>query len=108
MKRFSAVCRVLAGLVLFGAAHGPPPAPQDSVPRATEILAGMNWLEGAWRGTSGRNVFEACYTSPEGGEILSCSKEIADGRAVGARPSRTRSTTSPSTWSTTARPTSAW
>ncbi len=82
MQLFSAVCPVIAGLVLFNDASGRQAAPQDSVPRAADVLAGMGWLEGAWRGTAGTNVFEACYTSPEGGEIVGCSKEIANGRAV--------------------------
>ncbi len=56
--------------------------PQDSLPTPAGILASMTWLEGSWRGTVDKNVFESCYTSPEGGEILSCSKEIAGGRAI--------------------------
>ena len=68
----------LLGLIPASAA----PAAQDPLPKPSDILASLEWLEGAWRGQVNMNVFEASYTSPEGGEILSCSKEIANGRCV--------------------------
>ncbi len=69
-------------LLPLSAAPTPRCAPQDAPPGAREILDSLDWLAGEWRGKVGENVFEACYTSPEGGEILSCSKEVAGGRAV--------------------------
>lgn len=45
-----------------------------------EKIAGLYWLEGKWRGMIGDNVFEAIYTSPEGGQVLSVSKEFATDR----------------------------
>ncbi|MDX9857774.1 MAG: DUF6265 family protein [candidate division Zixibacteria bacterium] len=43
-------------------------------------IAQLHWLEGHWRGMLGENVFEAIYTSPEGGQILSVSKEFPPDR----------------------------
>jgi hypothetical protein len=43
-------------------------------------IAQLHWLEGHWRGMIGNNVFEAIYTSPEGGQILSVSKEFRTNR----------------------------
>lgn len=49
---------------------------------APNQIAQLHWLEGTWRGMLGENTFEATYTSPEGGQILSISKELLpDGSA---------------------------
>ena len=45
---------------------------------AAERLASLDWLAGTWRDEG----FEAHYTSPEGGMILSASKNYAGGRVV--------------------------
>ncbi len=83
MVRVSIVLGLLSSLVL-PSSHDPGSVEraQQGASTAAEILAGMTWLEGHWRGAVDANVFEACYTSPEGGEIVSCSKEIANGRVV--------------------------
>jgi hypothetical protein len=47
-------------------------------PTAAEQLASLDWLAGTWRDEG----FEAHYTSPEGGMILSASKNYAGGRVV--------------------------
>ena len=39
-------------------------------------ISELSWLEGKWRGTLGENTFEATYSSPAGGEILSINKEF--------------------------------
>ena len=53
--------------------------PQD--PPGYAALKTLAWLEGSWRGDFEGNPFEAHYTSPEGGTILSVSKEfLKDGR----------------------------
>lgn len=41
-----------------------------------ERLQSLHWLAGTWRGAD----FEATYTSPEGGMILSASKAFTEGR----------------------------
>jgi hypothetical protein len=52
--------------------------PTDSQPKQGN---GLSWLEGSWQGDFEGNPFEAHYTSPEGGSILSMSKEfLKDGR----------------------------
>lgn len=43
-------------------------------------IAQLHWLEGHWRGMVGNNVIEAIYTSPEGGQVLSVSKEFRTNR----------------------------
>ncbi len=44
-----------------------------------EQLATMTWMEGKWTGLFGGNRFEATYSSPEGGAILSMNKEFLEG-----------------------------
>ncbi|MGH7509782.1 MAG: DUF6265 family protein [Gemmatimonadales bacterium] len=50
---------------------------------ASPPISELSWLEGIWRGRVGSREFEARYTSPEGGLILSASKYTAQGKAVG-------------------------
>lgn len=44
------------------------------------ILPTLDWLAGHWEGTFGGHFFETHYTSPDGGMILSVSKQIRRGR----------------------------
>ncbi len=53
-------------------------AVEANEPTAQEQLASLDWLAGTWRDEG----FEAHYTSPEGGMILSASKNYAAGRVV--------------------------
>lgn len=49
----------------------------------TEQLKALSFLEGHWKGRSGRNTAEATYTGPAGGMVLAATKEISPaGRAV--------------------------
>lgn len=43
-----------------------------------EIIKQLGWLEGKWSGTFEDNPFEAIYSSPKGGVILSISKEFGE------------------------------
>lgn len=45
-------------------------------------LSDLAWLEGDWAGTFGGLQFETHYTGPEGGMILSLSKQIREGRVT--------------------------
>ncbi len=46
-------------------------------------LADLAWLAGHWRGTLANGAtIEAHYTGPDGGAIVSASKEVRNGRAV--------------------------
>jgi hypothetical protein len=45
-----------------------------------EILSDMRWLEGAWRGDFEGTPFEAIYSGPDGGAIISVSKEYHQGK----------------------------
>lgn len=45
-------------------------------------IASMDWLSGTWSGTDGESVWETCYSTPEGGMIVSASKQITNGKAV--------------------------
>jgi len=42
----------------------------------------LAFLAGHWKGTIDRGEWEAVYTSPCGGELLSANKELRDGRVV--------------------------
>jgi hypothetical protein len=45
-------------------------------------VADLGWLAGSWRGSDGQSTWETCYSSPEGGEVVSASKEIRGGKVV--------------------------
>lgn len=57
------------------------PAPPPS-PAGLEKVAALAWLAGHWYGESGATTWEAVYSSPAGGEVVSASKEMRDGRVV--------------------------
>jgi len=54
----------------------------STLPPYHPTMSDLAWLEGVWRGRVGTRDFEARYTSPEGGLILSMSKYTSKGRAV--------------------------
>lgn len=45
-------------------------------------LRALEWLAGSWFGTIDGGQWEACYSTAEGGEIISANKEIRGGRVV--------------------------
>jgi hypothetical protein len=58
-----------------------PPAPAAPAPaEAPKGVAALAWLEGQWQSADGK--WEACYSSPVGGEILSATKKIEDGKVT--------------------------
>lgn len=49
------------------------------------VLSDLGWLAGHWVGTGTNGVeYESRYSSPNGGLIVSASKEVRNGRAVSA------------------------
>lgn len=61
-----------------------PPSPGGAGQLAPEdALRGLAWLEGRWVGsTSDGEAFEAIYSSPAGGVILSVSRSLSGERAT--------------------------
>jgi uncharacterized protein DUF6265 len=59
------------------------PAPRTRGPATPPSISDLNWLEGTWQGEIGDRQFEARYTSPEGGQVLSASKYTKDGKPAG-------------------------
>jgi hypothetical protein len=57
--------------------------PPTRLPAYPPTISDLPWLEGVWRGRVGSRDFEARYTGPEGGVVLSASKYIAQGKAAG-------------------------
>lgn len=45
-------------------------------------LRELEWLAGSWYGTIDGGHWEACYTTAEGGEIISANKEIRGGKVA--------------------------
>lgn len=74
---------IFSGLILVAAALA---APADNKRPTKEGLAKMEslgWLEGSWYGTNDEGgEWEACYTSVEGGVLLSSNKEYRHGRVA--------------------------
>lgn len=73
MRRIRGLVALLALVSLTGAS----PADQSSDP--AEVLAGLDWLAGHWRGELGGGSWEAIYSTPEGGLILSLNKQVTEG-----------------------------
>ena len=49
---------------------------------ATEVLSEMSWLAGSWSGAMWGGTFEAYYSTPAGGKILSYSRLLKDGKTA--------------------------
>jgi hypothetical protein len=58
-------------------------APLPRRPAAPPHILDLKWLEGTWRGQIGGRDFEARYSGPDGGQILSASKYTEQGKAAG-------------------------
>ena len=65
---------------LTDALSAPSPLPRSP---ASPSVADLTWLEGVWRGEIGGRQFEARYSGPDGGQILSASKYTQDGTPAG-------------------------
>ena len=52
----------------------------DSKPE--EFVASLSWLSGTWRGPMGGAVYEAYYSTPDGGRVLSENRMLKDGKTV--------------------------
>jgi hypothetical protein len=75
---------VLPIVVFFSWYPSPAPTyPLTRLPAYPPTISDLSWLEGTWRGSVGGRSFEAHYTSPEGGQILSASKYTEDGKPAG-------------------------
>ena len=55
----------------------------DPLTRIPPGVVDLKWLEGTWRGQIGGRDFEARYSGPDGGQILSASKYTEAGKAAG-------------------------
>jgi hypothetical protein len=69
-------------VVLLAVSFAPVVAGADAGETPNQRLASMSWLEGHWIGSSGKGSWEAIYSGPEGGSVLSLNKEIVDGELV--------------------------
>ncbi|MES2642306.1 MAG: DUF6265 family protein [Myxococcota bacterium] len=79
----------LALALLLPAAHArkPPPPPPVTAPAPAPdpaaVLAGLSFLTGHWRGPLGPDtIFDATYTTSDGGLVLSASRTIEAGQAT--------------------------
>jgi hypothetical protein len=73
--------RILVWLPAILLLHSP--YPPTRLPASHPSVSDLSWLEGVWRGRVGGRDFEARYTSPDGGLILSMSKYTANGKPAG-------------------------
>jgi hypothetical protein len=58
-------------------------APSTRLPAYPPTVSDLSWLQGIWQGRIGGRDFEAHYTGPEGGQILSASKYTEEGKPSG-------------------------
>ena len=68
--------------VLFPILTSTSPSP-TRLPAYQPTVLDLKWLEGTWRGQIGGRDFEARYSGPDGGQILSASKYTEQGKAAG-------------------------
>ncbi len=80
MRTLSLVLIALAPLVWLVAS--PAAVAEDAPPTPEQQIQGLAYLEGIWSGPIGPGTWEARYTSPTGGEVLSTNKEIRNARVV--------------------------
>lgn len=86
MKRTLTLTLLTASLIVcmhcgVQAAPGEPTSQRAAEP--AQVLASLGWLEGRWAGkTSDGEDFEAIYSSPTGGVILSINKMLANGQLL--------------------------
>ena len=64
----------LVPIIAVSIAIADKPAPKASSTKPADHIASMNWLAGTWSGQMWGGTFEAYYTTPEGGRILSHSR----------------------------------
>lgn len=72
----------LFALALATAAFAADPPAPPSAPSADAMVQQLSWLAGHWRGASDSGTYEAWYSTPEGGVILSQSKEYSGGKLI--------------------------
>lgn len=81
--------RILVWLPAVLLLHAPYPSLRSGqalptrLPASRPSVSDLSWLEGTWCGRIGTRDFEAHYTGPEGGVVLSASKYTANGKAAG-------------------------
>jgi Domain of unknown function (DUF6265) len=71
---------LLSAFLLFVSS---PTSPLPRIPASPPTITDLAWLEGAWSGEVGDRNFEAHYTGPDGGQILSASKYTKAGQPAG-------------------------
>lgn len=77
-QRFEIPTLVLA--LAFLVPTAPSQEPDPVVVEPERVLAGMHWLAGDWSGSMWGGRFEAYYSTPAGGRILSHSRLYKDER----------------------------
>ncbi len=70
---------VAAALLAIGASAALPVGTQSAAPEAAEILPGLAWLAGEWRGTVDGAEVVSWHSDPSGGMIVMAGKEVQDG-----------------------------
>jgi uncharacterized protein DUF6265 len=60
-----------------------PTSPPPRFPASPPSIHDLAWLEGTWRGVIGDRDFEARYSGADGGQVLSASKYMKEGKAAG-------------------------
>src|SRR5215207_7078337 len=77
---------VLSGMLLLSNSmvpHRSPATPLTNLPAYPQSIRDLSWLEGVWQGKIGGRDFEARYSGPDGGQVLSASKYSENGVAAG-------------------------
>jgi len=74
------LAKTIVLLLMIGVGQAPAADAEPRKPAAAESLAGLDWLAGCWSGPFEAGRWEACYTTTEGGQIVSANKEILDGK----------------------------
>jgi hypothetical protein len=78
---------ILSVVLLLSSSAGPgpvsPSVPLTRLPAYPPSIRDLSWLEGVWRGQVGDRDFEARYSGPDGGQVLSASKYTKEGMAAG-------------------------
>jgi hypothetical protein len=80
LRHLALLIPAIGALSLATFADPPAPAAPATPAPAAKGVAALAWLEGQWQSADGK--WEACYSSAVGGEIVSATKKIEDGKVT--------------------------
>jgi|GEM_PF-1587253 len=80
IRRQIVIMVALATIFVWNLARADKPEAPADAKKAAQQITSMSWLAGTWSGAMWGGTFEAYYTTPEGGRIISHSRLMKNGK----------------------------